>query len=479
MQAREIVEAIHQKQTTPGQVLDQYLARIERLEPHLHAFIRLNPNANEEAQAIEKRLYEGEELPLAGVPVVLKDNICTENLETTAGSKMLEHFVPPYSATVVNRLRKAGAVILAKANMDEFAMGSSTEFSAFGPTHNPWDLERVPGGTSGGSAAAVSADLTPVALGTDTGGSVRQPASFCGVYGFKPTYGRVSRYGIIAHASSLDQVGALARSVSDLALISDAVSGYDPMDSTSLELAPAFTAALNQSPQGMTIGLVKESMQAGNTSGVQEAIERFRGVMEKAGVRFVEVSIPALEYALATYYIVDTCEVSSNLARYDSTLYGLRLVGADVIETMMRSREAGLGPEVKRRIMMGTFALSSGYYEAYYGKALRARAKLKADFDAAFAQVDMLLTPTSPFPAFKLGEKTSDPLSMYLADIDTVAINLTGVPAMSLPAGFEGGLPVGIQLIGKPAQDEQIFTAAAAFEQATDLEFAQTATVAR
>ncbi|WP_299432718.1 Asp-tRNA(Asn)/Glu-tRNA(Gln) amidotransferase subunit GatA, partial [uncultured Meiothermus sp.] len=436
---------------------------------------RLNPRALQEAQAIEKRLAGGENLPLAGVPIAIKDNICTQGLETTCGSRILSSFVPPYSATVVDKLRQAGAVIIAKTNMDEFAMGSSTEYSAYGPTRNPWDLERVPGGTSGGSAAAVGADMAPVALGTDTGGSVRQPAALCGVYGFKPTYGRISRYGVVATASSLDQVGTLARSLEDLAILTDVVNGHDPMDSTSLEAIPRFGAALQASVSGMTVGIVKEALAVGNSSGVLEALERFRVVMEAQGVHFVEVSIPTLDYALAAYYIVNTAEISSNLARYDGTLYGLRVPGEDSIATMMQSREHGFGPEVQRRILMGTFVLSSGYYDAYYGKALRARAKLKADMDAAFTQADLLLTPTSPFPAFRFGEKTGDPLSMYLADIDTVAVNLVGAPALSIPAGFEGALPVGVQLIGKPLQDERIFTVAHAFEQATERAFARVA----
>jgi len=471
MLAQEILEAINAGKTSPTEVARQYLDRAEKLDPQIHAFIRINPKALSEAKAVEGRLAAGEDLPLAGVPIAIKDNICTQGLETTCASKMLQHFVPPYNATVMDRLRRAGAVVLAKANMDEFAMGSSTEYSAFGPTRNPWNLERVPGGTSGGSAAAVAADLVPVALGTDTGGSVRQPAALCGVYGFKPTYGRVSRFGIVAHASSLDQVGTLARSIADLALLSDVVSGYDPLDSTSLEVNPQFAQALQRDYRGMTIGIVKQAMQAGNTTGVMQAVEGFREAMEKQGVRFVEVNLPSLEYALATYYIVDTSEISSNLARYDGTLYGLRVDGEDVVDTMMRTRNAGFGPEAKRRILMGTFALSSGYYDAYYGKALRARARLKADFDAAFAQADVLLTPTSPFPAFKLGDKTNDPLAMYLSDIDTVAINLVGLPALSIPAGFEEGLPLGVQLIGKPLQDEQLFTLAFGFEQISEAGF--------
>lgn len=475
MLAQEIVQQIQSGQRSPREVVEHYLQRIEQLEPHIRAFIRLNPQALHEAQTVEKRLAGGENLPLAGVPVAVKDNICTQNLETTCGSKMLASFVPPYSATVVEKLRRAGAIVIAKANMDEFAMGSSTEYSAFGPTRNPWDLERVPGGTSGGSAAAVAADMVPVALGTDTGGSVRQPAALCGVYGFKPTYGRISRYGVVATASSLDQVGTLARSVEDLALLSDVVSGYDHKDSTSLEAVPQFAKALEAPVQGMTIGIVKEALAVGNSPGVLEALERFRTVMEGRGVRFVEVSIPTLEYALAAYYIVNTAEISSNLARYDGTLYGLRVPGLDSADTMMQTREHGFGPEVQRRVLMGTFVLSSGYYDAYYGKALRARAKLNADLDDAFTQANLLLTPTSPFPAFRFGEKTSDPLSMYLADIDTVAVNLAGAPAMSIPAGFEGSLPVGLQLIGKPLQDEQIFTVAHAFEQATERAFARVA----
>ncbi|MDX2004924.1 MAG: Asp-tRNA(Asn)/Glu-tRNA(Gln) amidotransferase subunit GatA [Meiothermus sp.] len=475
MLALEIADAVRSGKSTPKEVLLEHLERVERVEPQLHAFITLNPQAEAEAQRVAERIARGEHLPLAGVPVALKDNICTRGLATSAGSRVLERFVPPYSATVVEKLRAAGAVVLGKANMDEFAQGSSTEYSAFGPTRNPWSLEHVPGGTSGGSAAAVGAGMVPLALGTDTGGSVRQPAGFCGIYGFKPTYGRISRYGVIATASSLDQVGTMARAVADLAALTDAVSGPDPMDSTSLEAQPRFTQALDPAEgPNLKVGVVREAF-GGNTAGVDEACENFRKTLEGRGVRFIEVSIPSLEYALAAYYIVNTAEISSNLARYDGTLYGSRASGEDMLETMMLTREQGFGPEVKRRILMGTFALSSGYYDAYYGKALRARAKLKADFEVAFGQADLLLTPTSPFPAFKFGSKTADPLSMYLADIDTVAINLVGVPAMSIPAGFEEGLPVGVQLIGKPLHDEVIFRAALAFEQATDREFVRTA----
>ncbi len=314
-----------------------------------------------------------------------------------------------------------------------------------------------------------------MALGTDTGGSVRQPAAFCGVYGFKPTYGRISRYGVVATASSLDQVGTLARTVADLALLTDVVSGPDPRDSTSLEAEPRFAQALGAPVGGLTVGVIKEALAEGNSPGVLEALERFRAVMEGRGVRFVEVSVPTLRYALAAYYIVNTAEISSNLARYDGTLYGLRVPGEDSVETMMRTREKGFGPEARRRILMGTFVLSAGYYAAYYGRALRARARLKADMEAAFAQADLLLTPTSPTPAFRLGEKTGDPLAMYLADVDTVAVNLVGLPAMSLPAGFEGALPVGLQLVAPPLRDELLFSLAQAFEEATGGQFARQA----
>ncbi|MER3481238.1 MAG: Asp-tRNA(Asn)/Glu-tRNA(Gln) amidotransferase subunit GatA [Meiothermus sp.] len=515
MLAHQIVASVKGRSASPTEVTGHYLERIARLDPQVRAFLRTNPAALEEARRVEGRLLAGEDLPLAGVPIALKDNLCTGGLETTCASRMLEHFVPPYSATVVQRLRRAGAIVLGKTNLDEFAMGSSTEFSAFGPTRNPWDLGRVPGGSSGGSAAAVAADLAPLALGSDTGGSVRQPAALCGVYGFKPTYGRVSRYGLVAFASSLDQIGPFARTVQEAAILLHAVAGrddrdstsapvpvpdellalpadaaavdwlrgrrlgHDPLDSTSLEAPPNFTAALEDKPQGLTVGIVKEAIQAGNSQGVLEALERFRRGLEAEGVRFVEVSVPSLEYALAAYYLVCTSEASSNLARYDGTLYGLRVEGSDVVDTMMKTRAAGFGPEVKRRILMGTFALSSGYYEAYYGQALRARARLKADFEAAFAQADLLLTPTSPSPAFPLGAKLEDPLAMYLSDIDTVAINLVGLPALSIPAGFEGGLPVGVQLVGKALEDERLFTLADRFEQATAGEFAQVAPLGR
>ncbi|AEB11712.1 Asp-tRNA(Asn)/Glu-tRNA(Gln) amidotransferase subunit GatA [Marinithermus hydrothermalis] len=478
MHAHEIVRRVRAGEMSPVEVTRRYLERVTDLNPKLNAYITINPEALSEAEAVAERMRQGEALPLAGVPVAVKDNIVTRGLRTTCASKSLERFVPPYDATVIQRLREAGAVILGKTNLDEFAMGSSCEYSHFGATRNPWDLERVPGGSSGGSAAAVAADLAPVALGSDTGGSVRQPAAFTGVLGFKPTYGRVSRYGLVAFASSLDQIGPFARSTRDLALLMDVIAGPDPRDATSLEVPPRFVEALEARVEGLTIGMVKEALEAGNTPGVLEAVERFRTVMEGLGVRFVEVSLPSLEYALAAYYLVATSEASSNLARYDGTLFSYRSEGEDLVEVMMRSRAEGFGPEVRRRVLMGTFALSSGYYDAYYGKALKARRRIYQDFEAAFAQADVLLTPTSPTPAFKLGEKTQDPLAMYLSDTNTVAVNLAGLPGLSLPAGNEDGLPVAVQLIGRALEDERLFTLSMAFERATDAAYLQVAPVA-
>ncbi len=478
MHAHEIVRRVHAGEVSPVEVTRRYLERVTALDPKLNAYITVNPEALNEAEAVAERVRRGEALPLAGVPVAVKDNIVTRGLRTTCASKSLERFVPPYDATVIQRLRAAGAVILGKTNLDEFAMGSSSEYSHFGPTRNPWDLERVPGGSSGGSAAAVAADLAPVALGSDTGGSVRQPAAFTGVLGFKPTYGRVSRYGLVAFASSLDQIGPFARSTRDLALLMDVIAGPDPRDATSLEAPPRFGEALEMGVEGLTIGVVREALEAGNTPGVLEAVERFRTVMEGLGVRFVEVRLPSLEYALAAYYLVATSEASSNLARYDGTLFSYRSEGKNLVEVMMRSRAEGFGPEVRRRVLMGTFALSSGYYDAYYGKALKARRRIYQDFEAAFERADVLLTPTSPTPAFKLGEKTQDPLAMYLSDTNTVAVNLAGLPGLSIPAGNEGGLPVAVQLIGRALEDERLFALSMAFERATDAAYLRVAPLA-
>ncbi|WP_287408090.1 Asp-tRNA(Asn)/Glu-tRNA(Gln) amidotransferase subunit GatA [Oceanithermus sp.] len=475
MDAVTIARRVRAGELDPGDVLRETLARIERFDARVHAFLTLNPEAEAEAEAVRRRVEAGEELPLAGVPVAVKDNLTTRGLATTCASGVLEGFVPPYDAAAVERLRAAGAVLVGKTNLDEFAMGSSTEHSHFGPTRNPWDLERVPGGSSGGSAAAVAAAYVPVAVGSDTGGSVRQPAAFTGTLGFKPTYGRISRYGLVAFASSLDQVGTFGRSVADLALVSRALMGHDPRDATSLEAPPPRLEPDPRSGRGYTLGVVRETLEEGNSPGVLDALARFRTVLESAGVRFVEVELPSLRHALAAYYLVATAEASSNLARYDGVHYGARVAAGEVRELMQRTRERGFGAEVKRRILMGTFALSSGYYDAYYGRALKARRRIAAEFAQAFREVDLLVTPTTPTPAFRLGAKLDDPLEMYLSDVDTVAVNLAGLPALSLPAGFEEGLPLGVQLIAPALAEDRLFDLAALFEQLTEGAYQQTA----
>ncbi len=475
MDAVTIARRVRAGELDPGDVLRETLARIERFDARVHAFLTLNPEAEAEAEAVRRRVEAGEELPLAGVPVAVKDNLTTRGLATTCASGVLEGFVPPYDAAAVERLRAAGAVLVGKTNLDEFAMGSSTEHSHFGPTRNPWDLERVPGGSSGGSAAAVAAAYVPVAVGSDTGGSVRQPAAFTGTLGFKPTYGRISRYGLVAFASSLDQVGTFGRSVADLALVSRALMGHDPRDATSLEAPPARLEPDPRRGRSYTLGVVRETLEEGNSPGVLDALARFRTVLESAGVRFVEVELPSLRHALAAYYLVATAEASSNLARYDGVHYGARVAAGEVRELMQRTRERGFGAEVKRRILMGTFALSSGYYDAYYGRALKARRRIAAEFAQAFREVDLLVTPTTPTPAFRLGAKLDDPLEMYLSDVDTVAVNLAGLPALSLPAGFEEGLPLGVQLIAPALAEDRLFDLAALFEQLTEGAYQQTA----
>ena len=475
MYATEIAEKVRRGELDPLTALESALERTARHDGLIHAFLQQNPAARDEAARVRERLDGGEELPLAGVPVAVKDNISTRGLRTTCASAVLREFVPPYDATVVERLRAAGAVIVGKTNLDEFAMGSSTEYSHFGPTRNPWDPERAPGGSSGGSAAAVAAGMVPVALGSDTGGSVRQPAAFTGTLGFKPTYGRISRFGLVAFASSLDQIGTFARSTADLALISSVLMGHDPRDATSLEEPAPRLEPNPEAARGLVLGVVRETVQEGNSPGVTAALAAFRERLEAEGVRFVEVSLPSLRYALAAYYLVATAEASSNLARYDGVHYGSRAAAANVRELMKKTREQGFGPEVKRRILMGTFSLSSGYYDAYYGRALKVRRLIAAEFARAFEEVDLLLTPTSPTPAFPLGSKTDDPMEMYLSDVDTVAVNLAGLPALSIPAGFEEGLPVGAQLIAPPLAEQRLFDAAALFEAATEGAFLQTA----
>ncbi|UQN06420.1 Asp-tRNA(Asn)/Glu-tRNA(Gln) amidotransferase subunit GatA [Deinococcus sp. QL22] len=465
--ATDVARAVLAQETTPQALLSESLARIEAAQ-HLNALISLNAGAEAQAEAVHARIQAGEALPLAGVPIIVKDNINVRGTRTTCGSRILANYTSPYDATVARRLVQAGAVIVGKANMDEFAMGSSTESSASGPTLNPWDTARVPGGSSGGSAVAVAAHLTPISLGSDTGGSVRQPAAFTGVYGLKPTYGRVSRFGLVAYASSLDQIGPFARSAADLALIMNVIAGHDPQDATSLHAPPQFAAGTPDDLRGLRVGVIRESLE-GNTAGVESTLSATLDALRGAGASVQEVSVASVRHAIAAYYLIAMPEASSNLARYDGMTYGSRdTPGADVNTSMTLTREHGFGREVQRRILIGTYALSSGYYDAYYSKAMKVRGLIAQDFARAFADFDVLVTPTSPFPAFRHGEKSSDPLAMYAADVDTVAINLAGLPALSVPAGFETvdgvRLPVGIQFIAPALKDELLLTLAGGLE---------------
>jgi aspartyl-tRNA(Asn)/glutamyl-tRNA(Gln) amidotransferase subunit A len=456
---------------TPTQATTEYLARIERLDPQVRAFLTVTrEDALREAGLADARYAAGTARgPLDGVPVALKDVFCTHGVRTTCGSKILDGFVPPYDATVVARLRAAGAILLGKLNMDEFAMGSSTEHSAFFTTRNPWDLARVPGGSSGGASAAVAADLAALSLGTDTGGSIRQPAAFCGVLGMKPTYGRVSRYGLIAFASSLDQVGPFAKDVEDAALLLGAIAGADPMDSTAVDVpVPDYRAALGQGIEGLRIGVPAEYFIDGMDPEVERAVREAIAALEKLGARTEPVSLPHTEYGLAAYYVIAPAEASSNLARYDGVKYGLRVPGArDLIDMYSKTRSAGFGNEVKRRVMLGTYVLSAGYYDAYYGQAQKVRTLVRRDFERAFARVDLIVAPTTPGVAFKMGEK-EDPLQMYLNDIFTIPVNLSGLPGVSIPGGFtQTGLPIGLQLIGRAFDEATLFRAAHAYQQVT------------
>ncbi|HEY6102083.1 MAG TPA: Asp-tRNA(Asn)/Glu-tRNA(Gln) amidotransferase subunit GatA [bacterium] len=456
----------------PSEVVGAALERIAGLDPTLHAFLHVTgEDARREARLWDDRYAhpDGGLPPLAGLPVALKDNLCTRGMRTTAASRILDGWIPPYDATVVARLREAGAIVLGKTNLDEFAMGSSTENSAFGPTRNPWDPARVPGGSSGGSAAAVAAGFVPLALGSDTGGSIRQPAGFCGVVGCKPTYGRVSRYGLIAFASSLDQIGPLSRTVADAALLLRVIAGRDGRDSTTAAVpVPDFPAELGGGVGGLRIGLPREAfgegLQPEVRAAVMAAVETLRGL----GAEVTEIALPTIAYALPTYYLIATSEASTNLARYDGVQYGLRVPASDLYEMYTRTRGQGFGAEVKRRIMLGTYALSAGYYEGFFLKAQRVRTLIRRDFEEAFASVDAVIMPTSPTVPFRLGEKTADPLQMYLADVYTIPVNLAGLPGISLPCGFAGGLPVGMQLIGRPFDEGTILRAAHAFERATE-----------
>ena len=446
--------------------------RIAASDDKIHAYLTVARDAAlEQARQADERLKQDSGIsPLLGIPIAVKDNFLTCGLRTTCASKILGEFIPPYDAATVQKLRAAGAVITGKTNLDEFAMGSSVENSAFFPTRNPWNLERIPGGSSGGSAAAVASDQCIAALGTDTGGSIRQPAAFCGVVGLKPTYGRVSRYGIVAFASSMDQVGPMTKDVRDAALLLEAIAGYDPGDSTSVNRAvPRYASSLTEPVKGLRLGIPKEYFVAGMQAEVERAVRTAIRELEKSAAAVEEISLPHTEYAVAVYYIVATAEASSNLARYDGMRYGHRADAKDLIETYRISRDEGFGAEVKRRIMLGTYALSAGYYDAYYLKAQKVRTLIKRDFDEAFKRCDVIVTPTTPTTAFKLGEKTQDPLQMYLSDIYTISINLAGLPALSLPCGFDqDGMPIGLQIIGKPFDESTIFRVAYNYEQATE-----------
>ena len=466
--AYELREKIRTRELSPLEICQGYLERIREVDGEIRAFLTLNEEgALKRAQEIEQKLGEKREIPaLAGVPLAVKDNICTKGLKTTCASKILGNFVPIYDASVIKRLKAEEIVILGKTNMDEFAMGSSTENSGFFPTRNPWDLERVPGGSSGGSAAAVAAGEAPWALGSDTGGSIRQPAALCGVVGMKPTYGLVSRYGLVAFASSLDQIGPITQDVRDCALLLNFIVGHDPQDSTSYPYEPPdYLEALGKEVKGMRVAVVKELSGEGIEEGVKKCFSQTLEQLEKLGVVVEEISLPSFEYALSAYYIIAPAEASSNLARYDGVRYGYRTEKAENIwEMYTKTRAEGFGAEVKRRIMLGTYALSAGYYEAYYGKAQKVRTLIIQDFERAFEKYDALVSPTSPTVAFKLGEKVEDPLKMYLSDICTIPVNLAGLPAISIPCGLSQGLPVGFQIIGKSLGEETVLSLAYALE---------------
>jgi aspartyl-tRNA(Asn)/glutamyl-tRNA(Gln) amidotransferase subunit A len=449
------------------------LARIEAVEPRIQAYLTLDPEgALEQAAAADRRLAAGEATPLTGIPLGIKDVICTRDMRTTCGSRLLENFVPPYEAAVMERLKAAGAVILGKLNMDEFAMGSSTENSAYQITRNPWHLDHIPGGSSGGSAAAVAAGMCLGALGSDTGGSIRQPASHCGVVGLKPTYGRVSRYGLVAFASSLDQIGPMAKSVRDCALLLNTISGHDERDSTSVpQPVPDYATLAGNGFQGLRVGLPREYHQAeGLDPDVRQAMAAAIDTVRNLGAETVEVSLPHTAYAVAAYYIIAPCEASSNLARYDGVRFGVRSPDhADMPDMFRRTRTRGFGAEVQRRIILGTYALSAGYYDAYYGKASQVRSLIVDDFRRAFETCDVLLSPVAPTPAFKIGEKTDDPLTMYMSDVFTLSANLAGIPGISVPCGLSsGGLPIGLQIMGPHFSEDRLLAAAFHFEQQTD-----------
>jgi len=469
----EAHELLRRRKISSTELTKSVLKRITEIEGKVKACVTIVEDmALKEAEKLDKYIKTAHEItPLTGIPTLIKDVICTKGIRTTCGSKMLENFIPPYDGTVIEKLKAQKAVILGKTNMDEFAMGSSTEHSAFSPTYNPWDLSRVPGGSSGGSAVAVSTGEAIYALGSDTGGSIRQPAALCSVVGLKPTYGRVSRFGLVAFASSLDQIGPLCKDVTDCALVMNAIAGHDSRDSTSvLHPVPDYTQQLIPDIKGLRIGIPREYFVEGMQNGVRAALQTAISKLQELGAEINwEVSLPHTKYALAVYYILAPSEASANLARYDGVKYGFSGRDAgNVIETTERTRQVGFGPEVKRRIMLGTYALSAGYYDAYYVKAQKVRTLIKQEFDQAFEKYDALITPTSPIVPFKLGEKLEDPMQMYLSDVCTLPINIAGIPAISIPAGFTDNLPIGMQIMGKPFSEEILLRIAFAYEQATD-----------
>ena len=465
-------ELLCQREVSAVELAESVLARIEECDQEIKAYITVTPEiALEQAARADERIAKGQAGPLIGIPVAIKDNMCTRGVRTSCGSRILENFSPPYTATAVQRLFDEGAVLVGKTNMDEFAMGSSTEHSGFFPTHNPWDPSRVPGGSSGGSAAAVVANETLFALGSDTGGSIRQPAAMCGAVGFKPTYGRVSRYGLIAFASSLDQIGPLTKDVTDCALVLNALAFHDPLDSTSAsEPTPDYTSYLVENLAGVVVGVPTEYFAAGLDPGVETRVRQAIARLEELGAQIREISMPHERYVVATYFLTSWSEASANLARYDGLKYGLSAPDArNIREAQSKARGRGFGTEVKRRIMLGTYALSSGYYDAYYLKAQKVRTLIKEDFDRAFAEgVDVIVGPTSPIVAFGLGEKVDDPLEMYLADLYTIPANLAGLPGISIPCGFHEGLPVGFQIMGRPFAEGTVLRVAHAYERSTD-----------
>ncbi len=467
--AHVLHDMLVKKEITSVELTKDVISRIDEVEDDVKAYLsQTRDEALKQAEAADAKIAKGEEISfLEGIPGAIKDNICTKGITTTCASKILEHFVPPYNATVMEKLQKEHPVILGKANMDEFAMGGSTENSAYYPTHNPWNTECVPGGSSGGSAAAVAAGTAIWALGSDTGGSIRQPASFCGVVGLKPTYGRVSRYGLVAYASSLDQIGPLTRDVTDCAHVLNVIAGLDEMDSTSSAAAvPDYTKSLVEDVKGLKIGLPKEYFTEGMDPDVEKAVREAIGKFKEMGAEVIDISLPHTDYAISTYYLIAPAEAATNLERYDGVSYGERVDGADVVELMTNTRSAKFGEEVKRRIMIGNYALSAGYYDAYYLKALKVRTLVQQDYTEAFQKVDVIMAPTAPTPAFKIGEMIDDPLQMYLQDICTVPLNLAGLPGISIPCGYSSKhMPIGLQIIGKALDEATILRAAYTYEQ--------------